>query len=657
MRAVTSWLHMVSLAFIMKLSFQNSQLTSSAFNPDKRPYSEFSWVVYSTKARFGDDATQAIVGQPAPVLAITANTGNHTELPDNRPPPNAPRGPRGGLHNPIPHPSYSSRPVQSGPAAPAGSRNNETLTPFQAVQTPTSRPPATNGLSTKQGKAPLRSGESSQTPDTIHPSRRPLINTTATPSATAKEHDSAQTYPDRARHVQAPAHHWPTPVSGPSKVPTTMAIRSSVPRRSASPARSTTYSPTPCPSSRTVRPSTRPSIKAKVPKTPGPAESQKQVASSELGTPSLHASGKHLPPVVVQTSTPTLSARAAGKQPARSAPSPVDTPVLSVSPAQATIQESLCKTCPEKHLGKCRPVCSTCSTRHRSGPDIRRCRPKCSKCGEHHSSRMGCPPLCSACSERHYGHVCNLSCTTCGRAHLGDCSAWGNTHAKNHSLPEDASNQDETPEPAEQNDATTSNIPSAETPKPEVASCKHSRRYKECVACECGCGTCHRPDKKCKKQRLEDEEKASKELETSDATLTADADDADDAAEMTESEDDSCKHGRRDEECIACECGCGKCRAPGKKCYKRKIEHREKKASKKRKTDEAIEADNADDVPDDADVMDVVEIADDEEMKVEKSASPSKPVPQPKKKRKKEAKKPKVKDTSGRWYNAIIVRD
>jgi hypothetical protein len=59
---------------------------------------------------------------------------------------------------------------------------------------------------------------------------------------------------------------------------------------------------------------------------------------------------------------------------------------------------------------------------------------------------------------------------------------------------------------------------------------------------------------------------------------------------------------------------------------------------------------------DDADVMDVVEIADDEEMKDETSASPSKPTPQPKKKRKKEAKK-KVKDTSGRWYNAIIVKD
>jgi hypothetical protein len=193
----------------------------------------------------------------------------------------------------------------------------------------------------------------------------------------------------------------------------------------------------------------------------------------------------------------------------------------------------------------------------------------------------------------------------CGYRHIGVCWKLRETHVNDHPLSEDASNQDETPEPARLDDAAPSLItPDIEPVEPsglEDASCKHSRRNKECVACECGCGECHRPGKKCKKQKLKEEKKASKKRKADDVALEDDADDADDAGIADNT------------------------------------------------------ADGADNV-DDADVMDVVEIADDEEMKDETSASPSKPTPQPKKKRKKEAKK-KVKDTSGRWYNAIIVKD
>jgi hypothetical protein len=469
-----------------------------AFNADKRPYSGSSWVVFSTKARFGDDT--------APALATAVNTTNQTGLPDNHPPPNAPRGPRGSLHNPLPRPAHVPRPAPGAPAAPLGSGNNANRTPIQAVRTPASHPfVSSNGLSTKQGKAPLRFGEASlnparplpsqapkavdgrllgtttpasvsnaqHIPDTVHPSRRALIDITGTPSHVV------QTHQDRADLLKASMHHLPTPESGPSKALMTMPIRSSVPRHSATSSQSTTYSPTPSPSSRVMRPPTKPAHAGRSPnkdvtKTPGPAKRKKQVASSELGAPRLHSNSEQLPPTGAQPPVPKLSSRAAGKQPVRSTVSPVDASPTPVSQAQSMVACKVCNTCKRKHSGNCKPLCITCSKRHN-----------------------------------------------------GVCRLLSKTHAKNRQSPEGASDQDKTPKPATQND--TSNTEPAETAEPEVVPCKHRLKNRECVTCDCGCGKCHRPDMKCKKQRLEDKEKASRKRKADDRDDADDGDAADDA--------------------------------------------------------------------------------------------------------------------------------
>jgi hypothetical protein len=438
----------------MRLSFQNFQLTSSAFNPDKRPYSEFSWVVYSTKARSGEDATRAIAERSAPVLATAVNTVhavNHTGWQNNRPPPNGPLVPR---DNPLPHPAHDSRPAPTAPAVPQSYANR---TPFQALQTPASCPPVTNGLSTRQCKALLRSGEASPgsapppppplsearkavvarllgmtppasvskaqyTPGTVNPSQRSTMHAIATPNTVGQDRTSAQNQPNRTRFFQAPIHQWPTPESDPFTVPTAMPIRSSVPRYSQTLLQSATYSPTPGPSTHTVRLLARPILIAKFPyrdvtKAPGSNESKKQMTSSELGTPSLYSHGKHLPPAGVETPAPTLSARAAGKQPVRSTVS--SSP--SLPPAQTEIEKPVCATCHKRHFGECRGFCSTCG----------------------------------------FGHpgTCRDRCITCGKLHRGICWELSKIRARDLALLETASKQAIAPVPEEQNDASTSSVP------------------------------------------------------------------------------------------------------------------------------------------------------------------------------------------------------
>jgi hypothetical protein len=568
-----------------------------AFNADKRPYTEFSWVVFSTKARFNDDTTRAIVERSAQAPATAVNIINQTGRPSNHPPPDAPLGSRDSLHDPLAHPAHVSGSSPGASAAPPKS-GNARGTPIQAVRTPALRSSVPSSeLSTKQGKAPLRFGQASSgsarplpsqapkaldnrllgttTPasistaqhirDTVHPSQRASIDTTDTPDHVAQAHT------DHARLLKASMHHVSTPESGPSQAPRTMPIRSSVSRDNEIPLQSTTYSPTPGPSSRIMRPHTK-SVHADgspyedVTKTPGAAERKKQVASDELETPRSHSNSEQLPLAGTQPPVAKLSSRAAGKQPVRSAASPVDASSPSASRAQMTVEDKRCKTCPSKHFGKCRPV---------------KCRPVCSTCSEQHFG--GCKPVCSTCGKRHPG-ACWGVCGTCGNRHPGICWKLSNTHAKNYPLPDDASKQDNTPKPQEQNDAvtslvlqTTSNTESVETAEPEVDPCKHRRRDQECLACDCGCGKCHRPDTKCKKQRLEEKVKTSK----------------------------------------------------------------------KRKADDRDDADDGDtaDAADDANVADV---------KVEASASDPELILQPKKKVKKEAKKTKK---VNRWWEIIVVED
>jgi len=108
-------------------------------------------------------------------------------------------------------------------------------------------------------------------------------------------------------------------------------------------------------------------------------------------------------------------------------------------------------------------------------------------------------------------------CSACNKRHSDVCRKLADAHAKNPPSPKAAAKQVQAPDRAKQPESsvllTTSNITSAETANNEAPSCKHSRRDKECVSCECGCGKCHRPGKLCKKQLAESRKEASKKIE------------------------------------------------------------------------------------------------------------------------------------------------
>ncbi|KAH0285914.1 hypothetical protein KCU62_g7173, partial [Aureobasidium sp. EXF-3399] len=312
------------------------KLAPYAFNADKRPYEEFKWVVYPTSARSRGDAARNIAEQPDPGLPSAANPVNQTGWPDNLPPPNAPEGPNGGLRKPLPHPSDGSRPVPDGPAAASGSESSANHT-LQPVPAPAAHMTVPSGLSRTKGKAPIRFGEASFGPaprasppqqpkavdtrlsgiplsvsnalcatGTVHPSRTTLIDTTSTRNAVTQTH---------------------APKSGPSQAPKRMPIRLSIPVDSVRPSQSETgrvgqQTPLSGPSICINHSFAKPALDARssyrgVTKTPGSTESQKQVAPTELGTPSLHSNGKPLPPVGAQSVAVRRSLRAAGKQPPR----------------------------------------------------------------------------------------------------------------------------------------------------------------------------------------------------------------------------------------------------------------------------------------------------------------------------------------------------
>ncbi|KEQ75783.1 hypothetical protein M436DRAFT_61100 [Aureobasidium namibiae CBS 147.97] len=344
------------------------KLAPYAFNADKRPYEEFKWVVYPTSARSRGDAARNIAEQPDPGLPSAANPVNQTGWPDNLPPPNAPEGPNGGLRKPLPHPSDGSRPVPDGPAAASGSESSANHT-LQPVPAPAAHMTVPSGLSRTKGKAPIRFGEASFGPaprasppqqpkavdtrlsgiplsvsnalcatGTVHPSRTTLIDTTSTRNAVTQTH---------------------APKSGPSQAPKRMPIRLSIPVDSVRPSQSETgrvgqQTPLSGPSICINHSFAKPALDARssyrgVTKTPGSTESQKQVAPTELGTPSLHSNGKPLPPVGAQSVAVRRSLRAAGKQPVRSEVS-ITNASSSVPQAKTKSQDQWCERCQTKHF-------------------------------------------------------------------------------------------------------------------------------------------------------------------------------------------------------------------------------------------------------------------------------------------------------------------
>jgi hypothetical protein len=168
---------------------------------------------------------------------------------------------------------------------------------------------------------------------------------------------------------------------------------------------------------------------------------KRHLGACQAVCPSLYPNTEHLPTAGVETPAPTLSARAAGKQPVRSAVS--SSP--SSSRAQIEIEKPVCATCHKRHFGECRGFCSTCG----------------------------------------FGHpgICRDPCSTCGILHRGICWELSKIRARDLALLEAASKQDIAPEPEEQNDASTSSVPEttsntepAEMTESEDDSCKHSRR-------------------------------------------------------------------------------------------------------------------------------------------------------------------------------------
>jgi len=416
--------------------------------------------VYPTSARSRGDAARDIAEQPDPGLPSTANPVNQTGWPDNLPPPNAPGGPRGGLRKPLPRPSDGSRPVPDVPAAASGSESSANHT-FQPVPAPAAHMTVPSGLSRTKGKAPIRFGEASFGPaprasppqqpkavdtrssDTapsvsnalcatgmVHPSRTTLIDTTSTRNAVTQTH---------------------APKSGPSQAPKRMPIRSSIPADSVRPSQSETgrvgqQTPLSGPSIRINHSSAKPALDARsyrgVTKTPGSTESQKQVAPTELGTPSLHSNGKPLPSVGAQPVAVRRSLRAAGKQPVRSEVSITDAS-SSAPQAETKSQDQWCERCQTKHFGKCWPLCKSCKGRH-----FGECWPLCSKCGERHIGSCR-PCVCSTCDKRHMGPCRDISlvprCSTCNKPHRGICRKLSSARAKDRPSSKATAKQDQAP--------------------------------------------------------------------------------------------------------------------------------------------------------------------------------------------------------------------
>ncbi|KAH0338011.1 hypothetical protein KCU81_g7847, partial [Aureobasidium melanogenum] len=343
-------------------------------SPTEEPYAEFEWVSSPTSRRhLARNSSQTIVWPPATATTSVVGAFQHTDPPQgNRrsgpattksikaePPPNAPRGPRNNI------PSQAPRFPRIHPDSPKGPFRNFRKCPVpcgDAPLGPSSRPSSMQPQRFADFRASSTTSSSVSSswdpPELVHPSRRPLVDSTGPLNAAARDQSSARTFdnPERAhlspesnRYSGTPSQHE----AGQAKSP---------------------YSPTPGPSSYGPRQSAKPTTNIRSPskegtKTPGPLDGKKGMASAELGTPRLYSTYKDLPSTSAQEPVALQLSKAAGKQPVRSASSSVAASTPAASQTHS-INESQVYPC---HL------CGVCSKWHRGGD----CR-YCEKCNSWH---------------------------------------------------------------------------------------------------------------------------------------------------------------------------------------------------------------------------------------------------------------------------------
>ncbi|KAG9675663.1 hypothetical protein KCU76_g16096, partial [Aureobasidium melanogenum] len=315
-----------------------------AFNSELKPYAEFEWVSSPTSRRhLARSLSQTIVRPPATATTSVVGAFQHTDPPQgNRrsgpattksikaePPPNAPRGPRNNI------PSQAPRFPRIHPDSPKGPSRSFQKSPVpcgDAPLGPSSRPSSMQPQRFAGFRASSTTSSSVSSswdpPELVHPSRRPLVDSTGPLNAAARDQSSARTFdnPERA-HLSPESNRY----SG---------TRS---QHEAGQAKSP-YSPTPGPSSYGPRQSAKPTTNIRSPskegtKTPGPLDGEKGMASAELGTPRLYSTYKDLPSTSAQELVALQLSKAAGKQPVRSASSSVAASTPAASQAHS-INES-----------------------------------------------------------------------------------------------------------------------------------------------------------------------------------------------------------------------------------------------------------------------------------------------------------------------------
>ncbi|KAH0364678.1 hypothetical protein KCU65_g6638, partial [Aureobasidium melanogenum] len=333
------------------------QLAPYAFNSDLRPYAEFSWVVYPTKARFsGNKTTPTIAVRPAPATSVFNNI-KHTQSLDNRhsgPPvaqkvstpgvnrvqlqPNAPRGPINCTKRTASQAAHTSG---SHPFTPNGVSQNLGKVPVRSAQAPLGSPsqPPRPADSRTSSTAPASASKSRHAPELAHPPQKPSLDHTSTLNAAAQNQSSAEAlhHRDRTRSFEAHAHPEPTTQLKPSQIKKEAQIQSSLLQDSGRSSQHEAtqgkipYSPTPGPSSNSTRPRIEPLSEVRSPyrdgaKTPGPSNGKNAAGSVELGTPRLRSTHKHLPSTAAQEPVAAQHSRAEGKQPSRAATSSAGVP-------------------------------------------------------------------------------------------------------------------------------------------------------------------------------------------------------------------------------------------------------------------------------------------------------------------------------------------
>lgn len=519
-----------------------------AFNSELKPYAEFEWVSSPTSRRhLARNASQTPARPPATAATSVAGTFKHTKPPQNNrrsgpataglikaePPPDAPRGPRNHI------PSRAPRFSHLDPDPPRSPSQNLGKAPVRSGGAPLGplfRPPSMQPQRFADSRASSTSSSSVSSswdpPEMVHLSQRPRTHTTGPLNTVARDQSSARTFdpperahlsPESTRYSGTPSQHEAQHEAGRARMP---------------------YSPTPGPSSYGPRQSAKPTTNIRSPskkdtKTPEPLDGKKGMASAEIGTPRLYSTYKDLPSTSVQEPVAPQLSKAAGKQPMRSASSSVAASTPAASQAHSTNESQACKSCTRKHAGDCIPFCGNCGKRHsdpchhcgvcskwHQGGDCRYCEKcnswhwaDCRECTRCNTWHVGPCKVCTTCGKRH-GGVCPSSkpspesqLSSSGRGERVTSSATESLEPRKKTttpLPNFAATRVETPLRARTRDATTSTMPgisastrSAETSDDESEACKHRQKGKECLQCGCGCGSCHRPDRLCSKQRAE----------------------------------------------------------------------------------------------------------------------------------------------------------